>query len=96
MSRAADTPPPDRAPRLLDEEQEQLAQEIMMSIDLAVESGRVSLTAAEGALAMAHMRLDAVIGEAMKAQVDEELGAAAEEEEDPNAFLRRKPDDTDA
>lgn len=95
MSRAADTPPPDRAPRLLDDEQEQLAQEIMMSIDLAVESGRVSLTAAEGALAMAHMRLDAVIGEAMKAQVDEELGAA-EEEEDPNAFLRRKPDDTDA
>ncbi len=81
-------------PRLLDDEQEQLAQEIMMSIDLAVESGRISLTSAEGALAMAHMRLDAIIGDAMEAQVDEELGG--EEEEDPNAFLRRKADDTDA
>ncbi len=91
MSGPVDTP----KPRLLDDEQEQLAQEIMMSIDLAVESGRISLTSAEGALAMAHMRLDAIIGEAMEQQVDEELGGP-EEEEDPNAFLRRKADDTDA
>jgi hypothetical protein len=95
MSRAADTPSPDRS-HLLDDEQEQLAQEIMMSIDLAVESGRLSLTAAEGAVALAHMRLDARIGDAMELQVDEEMEAAAEEEEDPNAFLRRKADDTDA
>jgi hypothetical protein len=96
MSRAADTTPPDRSPRLLDEEQEQLAQEIMMSIDLAVESGRISLTAAEGALAMAHMRLDAIIGEAMESQVDEELGGGDDDDEDPNAFLRRPREDGDA
>lgn len=95
MSRDVDTPQPDRA-RLLDDEQEQLAQEIMMSIDLAVASGRLSLTAAEGAVALAHMRLDARIGDAMELQVDEEMDAAAEAEEDVNAFLRRKADDSDA
>ena len=95
MSRPTDTPQPSQPSRLLDDEQEQLAEELMMSISLAVESGRLSLTRAEGALALTHMRLDAMIGDLMEAQVDAEQ-AAREEEEDPNAFLRRQADDTES
>lgn len=95
VSVPTDTTPPDRNPRLLDAAQEQLAAEIMMSIDLAVEAGHLSLTSAEGAVAMVQMRLEAIICETMAAQVDAEAGMEEEDEDDPNAFLRRPRGDTD-
>ena len=95
MSAPTDTTPPDRNPRLLDAAQEQLAAELMMSIDLAVEGGHLSLTSAEGAVAMVQMRLESIICEAMAAQVDAESGIQEEDEDDPNAFLRRPRGETD-
>lgn len=95
-----DKTPPDRNPRLLDSAQEQLMEEIMMSIDLAVEEGRLSLCSAEGAVAMAQLRLEAIVMEAMASHVDDSMRTLCEDEADDepdvNAFLRRPSGDADA
>jgi hypothetical protein len=88
-------PSPGRKPRLLDEAQEQLLEEILMSINLAVMEGRVSLSSAQGALAMADLRLEAIVVEAMASDVDEAMGAEPDDEPDVNAFLRRTAGDAD-
>ncbi len=73
---------------VVDPNQEQLADEILASVTLAVQEGRCSMSSAEGALQLALMRLECVVAEEMGAQVDREMG----EEDDVNAFLRRDQD----
>lgn len=89
----------DQGPPVLSAAQAQLAEEMMMSINLAIQESRVSLSEAQGAVDMVTMRLDALVQEGMATQVDREMGwdeEDEEEEEDPNAFLRRKRRDTDS
>ncbi len=83
-----------RIAMVVDPQQEQLADEILASVTLAVQEGRCSMSAAEGALQLALMRLECVVADEMGAKVDREMGD--DDEEDVNAFLRRPREDGDA
>lgn len=86
----------DQRPPVLSAAQAQLAEELMMSINLALQEERVSLSTAQGAVDMVQMRLDALVQEGMETEVGREMGWDEEaEEEDPNEFLRRPRRDKD-